>query len=308
MTTMVPIPRDVQLYEELISNAQRGLAEGVASSLSRLFDPQHGGRNPAPDHRSRSSTHCVYLRQAVLVACWNDWGAVVATMWDALCTLTSVNLATNVFLTVGVCNCDGALHYAVRRGSENVIKVLLKLRKPTSSYRQFGIDDCNSSDKTPLYCAAQAGQFYAARLLLRCNAHVNGSPEIEKAPLHTAIKKGDSRMARLLLDSKANVFYECSSFTPLHLAAQHNRHRIIGALIDARADVNAASSRGGRTPLHMAAVYGHAQAVSALLCAGGDATKCDMHGSTPLMLARSNDAKTRFAETIGVLEALLAGK
>jgi len=246
-------------------------------------------------------------------------------------------LATNVFLTDDASNCDSVLQHAVRRGSENVIKVLFKLRKPARKPTRkpkrkpkrgawlCDIDDYNSIDETPLDCAAHAGQVHAARLLLRCNAHVDGSGDLEETPLRTAILKDDVRMARLLLDSKANVAYECCFYTPLHLAARHNRLRIIGALIDARADVNAASSRGRRTPLHTAAEYGHAQTVSAILCARGDATKCDMHGNTPLMLARSNDAKTRFAETIGVLarsndaktrfaetigvlEALLAGK
>jgi len=319
MTTTVPIPRDVLLYEELISNAQRGLAEGVASSLSRMFDPKHVGRNPA--HYHRSSAHWVHVRKAILVACWNDWGAVVATMWDALCTLTSVNLATNVFLTDEASYCDSALQYAASYGSENVIKVLIRLRKPTRK-PTYGallcyIDNSNARDKSALDCAVDARQFYAARLLLRCEANVGITSEFEETPLLKAISNDDFRMARLLLGSKANVAHECFScsyFTPLHLAARHNRLRIIGALIDARADVNAASSLGRRTPLHTAAEYGHAQAVSAILCAKGDATRCDMRGNTPLMVAQRSFAERfaffaeRFAETFGVLEALLAGK
>ena len=77
--------------------------------------------------------------------------------------------------------------------------------------------------------------------------------------------------------------------TPLHYAAGFGKSpKIITALLQAGADVNALD-KNGRTPLHFAARSGRSPAIlSALLDAGGDAHAVNKAGKRPLEYAVQN--------------------
>ena len=87
-------------------------------------------------------------------------------------------------------------------------------------------------------------------------------------------------------------------FTPLHSALATNAGavdiRIVRALIDAGADVNARSGQG-TTALHTAAYVGHVEAARCLLDQGADATIRSSEGKTALDVARErgNEAVAR---------------
>ena len=87
--------------------------------------------------------------------------------------------------------------------------------------------------------------------------------------------------ARVLLDVE-----DRRGWTPLHSAARFNPDsRILVALLDGGADVNAADSAGD-TPLHWAAAEnGNLQVVRELISAGADVNACDRYGWSPLHTA-----------------------
>ena len=72
--------------------------------------------------------------------------------------------------------------------------------------------------------------------------------------------------------------------TALHRAAHEGAAAAVGRLLDAGAEVDAAT-RLGVTPLALAAARGHAPVVDVLLRAGADPNRASPHGETPLMAA-----------------------
>lgn len=75
-----------------------------------------------------------------------------------------------------------------------------------------------------------------------------------------------------------------TGIAPLHIVAQHNRHTICTALLEAGADVNV-RNKVGATPLHMAAAHGHSLIVMLLLRCNATINARDRDGFTPLHLA-----------------------
>jgi ankyrin repeat protein len=68
------------------------------------------------------------------------------------------------------------------------------------------------------------------------------------------------------------------------MAAQEGHTAVVAALLEARADVNAAKNDGA-TPLFMAAQKGHTAVVAALLEARADVNAATDDGATPLFIA-----------------------
>ena len=92
--------------------------------------------------------------------------------------------------------------------------------------------------------------------------------------------------ARVLLDVE-----DRRGWTPLHSAARFNPDsRILVALLDGGADVNAKDSAGD-TPLHWAAAENsNVQVVRELISAGADVNACDRYGWSPLHTAAERSA------------------
>lgn len=82
----------------------------------------------------------------------------------------------------------------------------------------------------------------------------------------------------------------------LHRAAHAGDAAAVGRLLDAGAEVDAAT-RLGVTPLALAAAHGHAAAVELLLRAGADPNRASPHGETPLMAA----ARTGVVDSVAAL-------
>jgi ankyrin repeat protein len=103
--------------------------------------------------------------------------------------------------------------------------------------------------------------------------------------------KNDADLAQMLLYAGANVraTTRIGAYTPLLLAAKNGGAEVMGPLLKAGADVNAATSNG-TTPLMFAAASGNADAVTALVVGGADVNaKESVRGLTPAMFAAASN-------------------
>jgi ankyrin len=113
----------------------------------------------------------------------------------------------------------------------------------------------NKAQKTPLHIASFEGKLEISQLLLGHGANVNASDEGGETALHliSGIKHNseDVNFARLLLEHGAEVNAQTKQRqrTPLHLAIEYRKPKVIRLLVDHGANVNAADSLG-YTALH----------------------------------------------------------
>ena len=115
----------------------------------------------------------------------------------------------------------------------------------------------------------------------------------EYTPLHHAAEHGAPNVVRALLETGADVNARATGFqtdygwswTPLHLAAEHNPEPgVVAALLEAGADLDP-PTREGRTPLHQAAANPNPAVTAVLLQAGADVNTLSWAGETPLHVA-----------------------
>jgi ankyrin repeat protein len=90
------------------------------------------------------------------------------------------------------------LHAAAEAGN---VEVLLAL--PAAGVRKL-IDKVDSTDRTPLMCAAQKNHVEAARVLLELGAKANARNSTGDTALRVAAAEGTPEMARLLLEAGAD--------------------------------------------------------------------------------------------------------
>jgi uncharacterized protein len=118
-----------------------------------------------------------------------------------------------------------------------------------------------------------------------------------EAPLVAAVKEIDKALVRALLQKRADVnAAEADGTTALYWAAEKNDRDIVDLLIRAGANPNA-KTRYGFTPLAMASINGNAAIVEQLLTAGADANTATADGETVLMMA----ARTGIAPAVSAL-------
>ncbi len=138
--------------------------------------------------------------------------------------------------------------------------------------------------------AAMRGEVAAVRALLQKGADVNSAQGDGMTALHWAAALGDQELASLLLASGAKPGAETriGRYRPLHIAAKGGHHLVVRSLVDARADVSAATTTGA-TPLHFAAASGSSETVSILLDSSADVNVREpAWGQTPLMFAAAS--------------------
>jgi ankyrin repeat protein len=133
--------------------------------------------------------------------------------------------------------------------------------------------------------AAMRGDRVAVRAALDRKADVN-RPQVDgTTALHWAVERDDLELADLLLEAGAGVTARTrEGVTPLRLAATNGSAPMIGRLLEAGADANAALTPAGDTALMMAARTGKADAIRVLLEAGADLNAAETWGGTTALM------------------------
>lgn len=198
-----------------------------------------------------------------------------------------------------------------------------------------------ASGYTPLLFAVRHGDIDAVRLFLAKGALVNAAAADGTTPLLMAVVRGHVEIAELLLAAGADAKASGTGYTALHWAAGtwesafsrdyragdwprlvglsgDRRVRMITALLDRGADVNARTTRFvprfgssawkihngaspvGATPFFFAASVGDIDVMKMLLARGADPGIATGDGTTPLMAAAGlavEESETRIPES-----------
>ena len=85
------------------------------------------------------------------------------------------------------------LHFAARRGNDEIVKLLLE-------HPKVNVDDRDSSGKTALHMACSEGQSRVCQLLLDKRADIKAVTADNTTPLHTAVLNGHSQVATMILN------------------------------------------------------------------------------------------------------------
>ena len=85
------------------------------------------------------------------------------------------------------------LHFAARRGNDEIVKVLLEQPK-------VKVDAKDSSGKTALHLACSEGHCRVCQLLLNKGADIKAVTADNTTPLHNAILNGHSQVATMILN------------------------------------------------------------------------------------------------------------
>ncbi|KAJ3052559.1 hypothetical protein HK097_006057 [Rhizophlyctis rosea] len=183
------------------------------------------------------------------------------------------------------------LYLAVANAHLDVTKLLLE--------NGANVNVGNVDHETPFYRAANDGRADVTALLLSYGANVNGHPEAYETPLHAAVRGGHVEVIKILLEKGAKVnrlgtyrtsgppsiftdhhFQNGNTFTPLHLAAYHNRHIITQLLLEHGATIDV-TDKYNDEPLHWAAYRGHIDVVRVLADKGAPLNTKNTNGRTP---------------------------
>ncbi|MDE3269006.1 MAG: ankyrin repeat domain-containing protein [Pseudomonadota bacterium] len=197
---------------------------------------------------------------------------------------------------------------AAKHGSIEAMAMLLANHADLEARSMF--------DHTPLIQATKSKNYVAVNWLLANGADANANGEYGDA-LHQSLLNGTDKISERLLRAGANVHarYE-RNVTPLMLASERGNAKMVAALVDRGADVNAIESGRGSTPIILA-VQGHLslseetgsksvtftdgtsigelvpsdnyrQVIEILQNAGADINATDAHGNTALFHATAD--------------------
>jgi ankyrin repeat protein len=163
----------------------------------------------------------------------------------------------------------------------------------------------HSGTRTLLHAAAGAWNVPFVELLLQLGADPNALDAAGHAPLYAAGNRlvrperrhsdAGSRVVAALVEAGADV-NACDGAkrcTALHMAARRGNVAIAAALLDHHADIEACDSLG-ETPLRRAVNCGQPAMVALLLSRGADAHAKGSRGLTPLQAARTPAIKALF--------------
>lgn len=186
-----------------------------------------------------------------------------------------------------------ALHWAVMRGHEIIVRVLLDRGADTDVF-QKGMN-------TPLLLAAAFGHETIARLLIENGADLRASNQkghdaVFMAVLYGHATKGLPWVLQLLNARGMNLNeVDSAGATPLHLCAEKKLARPVRMLVDSGADVNVRHGETQFTPLQMACNHPHpdVETVRSFLDKGAYPNWKDNQGRTAFDLALKNQPNNR---------------
>jgi uncharacterized protein len=169
-----------------------------------------------------------------------------------------------------------ALHYALWRGHEKVIELLLQ--------HNIGVDMAYIGS-TALHYAASKGYKKMMEMLLQHNADVDNEDRNGLTALHYAAILGYEKIVEILLEHNADVEKQAAGgMTALHLASASGHQKAVEMLLQHNADVD--KEDGYRwTALHYAAILGYEKIIEILLEHNADVDKQDAGGHPALAYA-----------------------
>ena len=146
----------------------------------------------------------------------------------------------------------------------------------------------NKLGETPLYVAAEKGQFDMAKLLIAKGADAKALTPNGETVLHAAAMIESAALTTALIEAGAEVnFANREGETPLHWAAMTGTFLAVKALADAGADLDAQDQKNGNTPLHAAVSHDDIVLIHYLLSKNVRTDIRNNAGVTALELAQS---------------------
>jgi ankyrin repeat protein len=194
---------------------------------------------------------------------------------------------------------DLRLVNAVAEQDNGAMRTLLKERVDVNAARADG--------STALLWAAHFNDLTTVDLLVRAGAKVNAADDHGVTPLSQACENVNLAMVEKLLAGGANAnAAQTSGLTPLMIATHTGSLPVVKALLAHGANVNAATTDTKDSALMWAISDQHPDIARALIDAHADIHAASRRGFTPLMFAaRAGDidiAKTLIAGGVGVNE------
>ncbi|MFN3150330.1 ankyrin repeat domain-containing protein [Bremerella sp.] len=183
----------------------------------------------------------------------------------------------------------GSLVAAAERADWGAVEKQLRAKQDPNARQPDGM--------TALHWAAFHGSEQGARLLIESGATVDAPTEYQITPLSIACELGKPKVVRVLLEGKADPNLAIAGGeTPLMTAARTGVVDSVTQLLEAGAKVDA-TERNGQTALMWGAAEGHTEVVQRLLDAGGDPNRSLSSGYTALLFA-ARQGKIEVARTL----------
>ncbi|KAJ5108028.1 Mg2+ transporter protein CorA-like/Zinc transport protein ZntB [Penicillium angulare] len=184
------------------------------------------------------------------------------------------------------------LHLAAREGKLDVVETILRKRSDFLDVR-------NEFEETPLFLAADNGNYDVFRCLLEANADMTAIDIFENNILHTAAGGGNLDIVRVILEQKSE-FLELlndDGNTPLLVAVNSNELEVADFLLSQGAHIDLKGENGEKL-FRAAAGYGHLGIVQKLLNDRHELLELPSENDeTPLLIA----AKQRRLEVVKLL-------
>jgi len=237
-----------------------------------------------------------------------QWASWLEAPLELASSQGDVNLARRLVRAGGEIGIS--LHEAVRGGHSAVVSALLDNGASASNKDGNAAEagqaeiarsllvkgaDKNTLDirgRTPLHLAAEFDRLELAQVLLNANADLNvrfdedeeEDDQIHSSPLDMAAGLGHLGVLKAMIEYGGETAVKSSDYrghTTLHHAARSGEVGAIDMLIEAGAEVNAASTYGS-TPLHFSATWSNVDATLALLRHGAAVNSQTIRGETAL--------------------------
>jgi len=226
---------------------------------------------------------------ALMLACATKHEAAAAELMEATKRAGALDLQAGRYKR-------SALHAASAMGMAGTVAQLLALGADA------GLKDTDGN--TALELAHDTGTFECLRAAGAKMPDI--TDENKNALLLRSAENGVAPLVRAVLQAGADAAHTNQN-TPwkrpaLHWAAIWGHDSSVGALVQARADVNAVDG-GKHSALHFAAMKLHASSVGALVQAKADVNAVDSQGHTPLFWAKENSWLQVHTEVVRLLEA-----
>lgn len=174
------------------------------------------------------------------------------------------------------------LAHAACHNNARVAKVLIELGADVDA------EDSSKGRHSPVFCTAQWDSIDVLRLLVSAGADVNATAGGEYTPLGIAIDHDYTEVACLIVAAGARLAGDgfFSAPTALYQAAGRGNARVVRALVEAGAPINARDAEG-QTALHLVGsssdlLGGKLEICRCLLSVGAHVDAQDVNGWTPL--------------------------